>query len=129
MSGYENLQKNIRKLDVGKVDSVTFPYTERATMVSIVTEEFTSICPKTGLPDYGNITIHYLPDRKIIELKSLKLYLTNYRNVGIFQENAVNKILDDLVKSASPRFMVVIGEFKARGGLRTRITARYEKVK
>lgn len=129
MSEYENLQENVRDLDLGKVDSVYFPYHDRGTIVSIETEEFTSICPRTGLPDYGKITIRYLPDRRIIELKSLKLYLTRYRNVGIFQENAVNKILDDLVKTSSPRFMIVVGEFNPRGGLKSRIIARYEKVK
>lgn len=129
MSEYENLQDEIERLDLGKIDSVRFPYRGNRTLVTIETDEFTSICPRTGMPDFGKITIHYLPDRKIIELKSLKLYLHRYRDVGIFQENAVNKILGDIVKSASPRFAVVVGEFKARGGLGTRITSRYEKVK
>lgn len=129
MSEYEHLQDNIDSLDLGKVDSVSFPYAGSSTVITIETDEFTSVCPKTGLPDFGKITIHYLPDEKIIELKSLKLYLHRYRNVGIFQENAVNKILNDLVKSASPRFMVVTGEFNPRGGIRTRISARYEKDK
>jgi 7-cyano-7-deazaguanine reductase len=129
VSEYEHLQDNIDSLDLGKVDSVSFPYAGSSTVITIETDEFTSVCPKTGLPDFGKITIHYLPDEKIIELKSLKLYLHRYRNVGIFQENAVNKILNDLVKSASPRFMVVTGEFNPRGGIRTRISARYEKDK
>jgi 7-cyano-7-deazaguanine reductase len=129
VSDYENLQEKIKKMNLGKVDSVLFQYSENSTLVTIETDEFTSICPRTGMPDYGKITIHYLPDKKIIELKSLKLYLYRYRNIGIFQENAINKILDDLVKSASPKFMVVIGEFNPRGGLRTRITSRYEKIK
>jgi len=129
VSEYEHLQDNIDGLDLGKVDSVSFPYAGSSTVITIETDEFTSVCPKTGLPDFGKITIHYLPDEKIIELKSLKLYLHRYRNVGIFQENAVNKILNDLVKSASPRFMVVTGEFNPRGGIRTRISARYEKDK
>jgi 7-cyano-7-deazaguanine reductase len=129
VSDYENLQEKIKKMNLGKVDSVLFQYSENSTLVTIETDEFTSICPRTGMPDYGKITIHYLPDKKIIELKSLKLYLHRYRNIGIFQENAINKILDDLVKSASPKFMVVVGEFNPRGGLRTRITSRYEKIK
>ncbi|MEM0133698.1 MAG: preQ(1) synthase [Thermoplasmatales archaeon] len=129
MSEYENLQKKIKDLDIGKIDSVTFPFGKNITHVTIETDEFTSICPKTGLPDFGKITVHYLPDRKIIELKSFKLYLHKYRNIGIFQENAVNKIMEDLVKSCSPKFITVIGEFKARGGLRTRIISRFEKVK
>ena len=129
MSEYENLQKDIKRLDLGKIDSVTFPYGGSTTHITIETDEFTSICPKTGMPDFGKITVHYLPDRKIVELKSFKLYLHKYRNVGIFQENAVNKILDDLVRSCSPRFMTVIGEFNARGGLKTRVVSRFEKVK
>ena len=129
MSEYENLQKDIKRLDLGKIDSVTFPYGQNTTHITIETDEFTSICPKTGMPDFGKITVHYLPDRKIVELKSFKLYLHKYRNVGIFQENAVNKILDDLVRSCSPRFMTVIGEFNARGGLKTRVVSRFEKVK
>ncbi len=129
VSEYENLQKEIKKLDLGKVNSVLFPYNKSSSHITIETDEFTSICPKTGMPDFGKITVQYLPDKRIIELKSLKLYLHRYRNVGIFQENAVNKILEDLVKSCSPKFMVVIGEFNARGGLRTRITARFERVK
>lgn len=129
MSEYENLQKEIKGLDLGKIESVRFPYGGSATHITIESEEYTSICPKTGMPDFGKITVHYLPDGKIVELKSFKLYLHRFRNVGIFQENAVNKILDDLVKSCSPRFMVVIGEFNARGGLKTRVSARFEKVK
>lgn len=129
MSEYENLQRGIKDLNLGTVEAVYFPYQDRKTVVSVITEEFTSICPKTGLPDYATITIRYLPDNKIIELKSLKLYLTRYRDVGIFQENAVNKILDDLVKSCSPKFMMVMGEFKPRGGLKSRIVARYERIK
>ncbi|MEM0128113.1 MAG: preQ(1) synthase [Thermoplasmatales archaeon] len=129
MSEYEHLQDDIDKLNLGKVESVAFPYRGSRTVITIETDEFTSVCPKTGMPDFGKITVHYVPDRKIIELKSLKLYLYRYRNVGIFQENAVNKILNDLVKSASPIFLVVIGEFKVRGGIKTKIISRYEKVK
>jgi 7-cyano-7-deazaguanine reductase len=129
VSGYENLQKEIKELDLGKIDSVLFPFNKSTTHITIETDEFTSICPRTGLPDFGKITVHYLPDKRIIELKSFKLYLHRYRNVGIFQENAVNKILEDLVRSSSPKFMAVIGEFKARGGMKTRVIARFEKVK
>ncbi|MEM0129849.1 MAG: preQ(1) synthase [Thermoplasmatales archaeon] len=129
MSEYEHLQDDIEKLDLGSVDSITFPYERNRSVITIETEEFTSVCPKTGMPDFGKITIHYVPDKRIIELKSLKMYLYRYRNIGIFQENAVNKILNDLVKSASPLRMMVIGEFKPRGGLKTRIVCRYEKAK
>ncbi len=129
VSEYENLQKDVRDLNLGRVESVDFQFDGNATHVTIETDEFTSICPKTGMPDFGKITVQYLPNRKIIELKSFKLYLHKYRNVGIFQENAVNKILEDLVKSCSPKAMVVIGEFKARGGLSTRVSARFDSTK
>lgn len=87
--------------------------------------EYTSVCPKTGLPDYGTITIQYQPRKSCIELKSLKMYLLAYRNLGIFYENAVNKILHDLVAAAQPEWCLVKGEFTPRGGLETTIFARW----
>jgi 7-cyano-7-deazaguanine reductase len=87
--------------------------------------EYTSVCPKTGLPDYGTITIQYKPRKSCIELKSLKLYLLGYRNLGIFYENAVNKILRDIVSTVRPVWCVVEGEFTPRGGLNTTIVARW----
>jgi 7-cyano-7-deazaguanine reductase len=87
--------------------------------------EYTSMCPKTGLPDYGTITIQYKPRKSCIELKSLKLYLLAYRNLGIFYENAVNKILHDIVDAVQPTWCVVKGEFTPRGGLNTTIFARW----
>ena len=87
--------------------------------------EYTSMCPKTGLPDYGTITIQYKPRKSCIELKSLKLYLLAYRNLGIFYENAVNKILHDIVDAVQPAWCIVKGEFTPRGGLNTTIFARW----
>ena len=87
--------------------------------------EYTSVCPKTGLPDYGTITIVYKPARKCLELKALKMYLLAYRNLGIFYENAVNRILRDVVDAARPRWCVVRGEFTPRGGLTTTVVARW----
>jgi 7-cyano-7-deazaguanine reductase len=87
--------------------------------------EYTSMCPKTGLPDYGTITIQYKPRNSCIELKSLKMYLLAYRNLGIFYENAVNKILHDIVKAVDPHWCIVKGEFTPRGGLNTSIFARW----
>ena len=87
--------------------------------------EYTSVCPKTGMPDYGTITIQYKPRKSCIELKSLKLYLLAYRNLGIFYENAVNKILHDIVSAVRPVWCVVKGEFTPRGGLNTTIFARW----
>jgi 7-cyano-7-deazaguanine reductase len=87
--------------------------------------EYTSMCPKTGLPDYGTITIQYKPRRSCIELKSLKMYLLAYRNLGIFYENAVNKMLHDIVDAIDPEWCIVKGEFTPRGGLNTTIFARW----
>jgi 7-cyano-7-deazaguanine reductase len=87
--------------------------------------EYTSMCPKTGLPDYGTITIQYKPRKSCIELKSLKMYLLAYRNLGIFYENAVNKMLHDIVDSIAPQWCIVKGEFTPRGGLNTTIFARW----
>ena len=87
--------------------------------------EYTSMCPKTGLPDYGTLTMQYKPRKSCIELKSLKLYLLAYRNLGIFYENAVNKILHDIVAAVQPEWCIVKGEFTPRGGLNTTIFARW----
>lgn len=95
--------------------------------ITTVIPEYTSVCPRTGLPDFGTLTIHYKPDRKCIELKSLKHYILAYRNLGIFYENAVNRILRDVVKACQPVWAEVRGEFTPRGGLRTTVTARYER--
>ena len=95
--------------------------------ITTVVPEFTSVCPKTQLPDFGTITIKYMPDKKCLELKSLKYYLLAYRNLGIFYENAVNRILDDLVNSCQPISCVVTGEFNTRGGMHSIIEARYPR--
>lgn len=94
---------------------------------SIVIEhtEFTSLCPRTGLPDFGTITIRYTPNKKIIELRSLKFYLLQYRNVGIFYEHVINKILDDLIAVVEPIHMEIKGEFNIRGGISTTTKAVY----
>lgn len=128
MSGYENLQSNIKNIDLGPIDVVDFAYSGTDTLIRIQTDEFTSVCPKTGLPDFARIEVNYMPDKKLIELKSFKLYLYKYRNLGIFQENAVNKILSDIVKYAQPKFCLVRGTFNIRGGLGTTITVRYQKI-
>lgn len=95
--------------------------------ITITIPEYTSICPRTRLPDFGTITIHYLPDRTCLELKSLKYYLLGYRNLGIFYENAVNRILDDAARACRPKWMVVRGEFQTRGGMHTAVEARYPR--
>lgn len=95
--------------------------------IEIRCPEFTSVCPKTGLPDFGEIRITYVPDARCVELKSLKYYLIEFRNKGIFYEHATNQILDDLVGALSPRRMTVVGDFSVRGGIKTAVTATYAK--
>jgi len=97
--------------------------------IEIVIPEFTSVCPKTGLPDSGTLTLVYTPNKRCLELKSLKMYTLAYRNLGIFQENVVNRFLADVVKAAQPIEAEVHGDFAPRGGITTRVTARFEKRK
>ena len=104
-----------------------YQYQEKRDIDIVIRQpEYTSVCPMTGLPDMGCITIAYRPHRKIIELKSLKFYLLQYRNVGIFYEHAVNRILDDLVSVLKPKYMEVTGDFTARGGITTKVTAIFQ---
>jgi 7-cyano-7-deazaguanine reductase len=95
--------------------------------IAIACPEFTSVCPKTGLPDFGEIRITYVPDELCVELKSLKLYLVEYRNQGIFYEQVTNQILDDLVSACRPRRMTVVGDFTPRGGIKTAVSVTYQK--
>jgi 7-cyano-7-deazaguanine reductase len=101
------------------------PRPERDYEIAIACPEFTSVCPKTGLPDFGEIRITYTPDARCIELKALKYYLIEFRNRGIFYENVTNQILDDLVAACHPRRMTVVGDFSVRGGIKTVVTASY----
>jgi 7-cyano-7-deazaguanine reductase len=114
-------------IDVAVLEAVPFEYPGSATDVVYETDEFTCVCPWTGLPDFGYLTISYLPDSSLVELKSLKYYLTSFRNVGIIQEHAVNRILNDLVDLVQPLSMTVEAEYQERGGIRTTATAHYEK--
>ncbi|MFL6352210.1 MAG: preQ(1) synthase [Bryobacteraceae bacterium] len=97
--------------------------------IEIAMPEFTSVCPKTGLPDHGTLRLIYTPLRRCLELKSFKMYTLAYRNLGIFQENVVNRLLGDVVKAADPLRATVIGDFAPRGGLSTRVTATYTRRK
>ena len=105
----------------------TFPnqFPDRDYEIEITCPEFTAVCPKTGQPDFGSIVIRYVPDQVCVELKALKLYLFAYRDKGIFYEHSVNTILDDLVSACKPRRMMVVGHFNPRGGITSKITARY----
>jgi len=114
-------------IETNVLEAMDYAYqSKRDIAITIKQPEYTSVCPMTGLPDMGCITIEYVPARTIIELKSLKYYLLQYRNVGIFYENIVNRILDDLVSVLMPKKMTVIGDFTARGGITTMVTASYE---
>jgi 7-cyano-7-deazaguanine reductase len=105
----------------------TWPNEHRGYEIKIVLPEYTSICPKTKLPDFGTLTIEYMPAKLCVELKSLKYYILGFRNVGIFYENAVNRVLDDLVRAVRPVWLTVTGEFTTRGGMRSVVTARYPR--
>ena len=113
------------KTDVLEV--IDYKYSDRRDIDIVIEQpEYTSVCPRTGLPDFGRIIIRYRPKNKIVELKSLKFYLLQYRNVGIFYEHVVNRILDDLAVVLDPKWIEVTGEFSARGGITTTVKARYE---
>ncbi len=101
-------------------------YSNRDYAVTHIAPEFTSLCPKTGQPDFGKITLEYIPDKLCVELKSLKIYLYSYRNDGIFYESVANKILDDLVSICKPRYMKITAEFNVRGGISSEIVAEYK---
>lgn len=115
------------KADLPQIE--TWPNQYGQYEIEIVMPEFTSVCPKTGLPDSGTLTLTYIPDQRCLELKSLKMYTIEYRNLGIFQENVVNRVLADIVKAAEPIEATVMGDFAARGGISTRVTATYRREK
>ena len=111
------------------LEVVPNPHPDRDYDVRISIPEYTSVCPKTGLPDFGTIVIQYVPDKHIIELKSLKYYILNYRNLGIFYEDVTNRILEDIKAAAKPRKVEVRGEFNPRGGISTVIVSRWPQDK
>jgi 7-cyano-7-deazaguanine reductase len=112
-------------IDAEVLEAIEFKYPASATEVVYETEEFTCVCPWTGLPDFGCLVVRYVPDQTLIELKSLKYYLLSYRNVGIIQEHVVNHVLNDLVKLVKPLSMTVQAEYRERGGIASRVEASY----
>jgi 7-cyano-7-deazaguanine reductase len=108
-----------------KLETFENQFPDRDYQVEIVAPEFTSVCPKTGQPDFGTLTITYTPDKKCVELKSLKMYLQCFRNEGIFYEHVTNTILDDLVTVLQPRWLKIEAAFTARGGITTTVTAKF----
>jgi 7-cyano-7-deazaguanine reductase len=125
---YENKRFDIHNedaIDIKALETIDFNYPGSATDIVYETEEFTCVCPWTGLPDFGYLAVNYVPDQKLIELKSLKYYLLSYRNVGIIQEHVVNHVLNDLVKLVKPLSMTVEAEYRERGGIGSRVEASY----
>jgi 7-cyano-7-deazaguanine reductase len=112
-------------LDAKLPEIETWPNQYSDYEICVEIPEYNAICPKTGLPDFGSLTIRYVPDERCLELKSLKLYIVAYRNVGIFYENAVNRILADCVAACRPKRMTVTGKFSSRGGISSTVEARY----
>ncbi len=123
------MQCKIKKLNTPEIEVWENNYPERDYVIEIDIPEFTCICPKTGLPDFADIKIRYIADKQCIELKSLKYYTLFYRDVGIFNENVVNKFMDDFVKAVKPRWAQITGVFNARGGIKTTVVAEYKRGK
>jgi 7-cyano-7-deazaguanine reductase len=112
-------------IDAAVLETLPYEYAGKGLTVEIETDEFTAVCPWSGLPDFGTVRVRYVPQAKIVELRSFKYYLLTFRNVGIYQEHAVNRILEDLVGAAEPQWMEVILDYKVRGGIHTVCTVRY----
>ena len=127
VSSYEGLQKTVRQLRTPAIEVWKNQYADRAYTIDLDFPEFTCICPKTGLPDFATVKIFYSPHKTCLELKSLKMYFIFYRNLGIFHEHLVNKILDDIVKACSPRWAKVEVVMNPRGGIATTVTAEYKE--
>ena len=125
-SSYENKQNDIRSLKMPDIEVWENQYSDRDYIVDLTIPEFTCICPKTALPDFALIKVSYKPAQVCLELKALKLYLLEYRNLGIFHEHLVNKLLDDFVRACHPRWMRVEVVMNPRGGISTSVTAEYK---
>ncbi len=113
------------QIETNQLEIFPNQYPHRDYVIDMTCPEFTAVCPKSGFPDFGTIFIHYIPDLSCIELKSLKLYINSYRDQGIFHEDVVNKILEDLVKACDPRWMKVIGDYNVRGNIKTVVSAEH----
>jgi 7-cyano-7-deazaguanine reductase len=125
-SAYEGLQKNVRGLKTPAIEVWENQYPDKLYTICLEVPEFTCICPKTGLPDFATITISYSPRKYCIELKSFKMYTIFFRNVGIFHEHLINKMLEDFVKASKPRWLKITGVFNPRGGITTTVTREYK---
>jgi 7-cyano-7-deazaguanine reductase len=117
--------EDLTSIDVDVLETFPYEYPGKDIVIHIDTEEFTAVCPWSGLPDFATIRVDYVPQRDVIELRSLKYYLLSYRNVGIYQEHAVNRVLDDLVRCARPQWMKVTADYRIRGGIHTVASREY----
>ena len=131
---FEPMDKSLKfdgpdAIEADVLETFAYEYAGKDAELEIATDEFTSVCPFSGLPDFGTLTINYTPNKKCLELRSLKYYLLSYRNVGIFYEHLANRILEDLVACCKPKRMTVVGEFTARGGLSSTVTASHPRRK
>ena len=115
----------VSSIDAAALETFPYEYSGKDIVVAIDTDEFTAVCPWSGLPDFGTIRVEYIPARVLVELRSFKYYLLSYRNVGIYQEHAVNRILEDLVRCASPRWMQVTADYRVRGGVHTVVSREH----
>jgi 7-cyano-7-deazaguanine reductase len=120
-------EQAIAGIDAALPEIETWPNTYPGYEIEIVLPEFTSVCPKTGLPDFGKLTLRYVPDQKCLELKSLKMYTLEYRNLGIFYENVINRFLRDVVNACEPMRATLVGDFTPRGGIQSKITASWSR--
>jgi 7-cyano-7-deazaguanine reductase len=125
-SSYEGLQKNVRNLKTPGIEVWQNQYADKVYTINLDIPEFTCICPKTGLPDFAFIRLEYSPAKFCVELKSFKMYTIFYRNVGIFHEHLINKMLEDFVKAVKPRWARIEGVFNPRGGITTTVSREYK---
>lgn len=123
--GYEGRQEGIRELVLPEIETFANMYPDREFTVTLTCPEFTCVCPKTGLPDFATLTLDYVPDALCLELKSFKEYLTAFRDVGIFHENVVNRVLDDVIAICHPRSATLLGVFNTRGGIQTSVSRTF----
>lgn len=120
-------QEGYKRINPGLLETFAYEYPGSDAVVEIATDEFTAVCPWSGLPDFGRLTVRYVPSERVLELKSFKYYLHSYRNVGIYQEHAANRILADLAAAAAPKWLEVVLDYNVRGGVHTTVRARWPR--
>ncbi len=118
---------SISEVDVDILETFAYEYVGKDILINIDTDEFTAVCPFSGLPDFGTVKVNYVPGKLIIELRSFKYYLLSYRNIGIYQEHLTNRILEDLVKLCKPKWMEIVVDYRLRGGVHTVVTREWGK--